>query len=79
MRHIARIGEIRYGYIRLILVGKSERKNLVGKPRSMSKDHVKMYLKGSGCEKGEDPTALSCKHVLKFRLHKMRRLLWEAE
>jgi hypothetical protein len=50
IRHIARIGEIRNGFIDLTLDGESERKNPVGQSRCMSEDNVNMNLKGIGCE-----------------------------
>jgi hypothetical protein len=46
--HVARMGEKRNGY--RILVGKSEGKRPLGRPKSRWADNIKMDLRGIGCD-----------------------------
>jgi hypothetical protein len=47
-RHVARMGEMRNAYI--ILVGKSEGKRPLGRPRRRWEDNIRMCLREIGCE-----------------------------
>jgi hypothetical protein len=50
--HIARIGTKRYAY--RVLVGKPERKRLLGRPRRRWVDNIKMHLRQIGWDLAQD-------------------------